>query len=159
MSPTWFTIKSLAMTFVIVSILQLRIGSESKTLEVYFVNWMKSLSASKRIQDVAKGGKELTSDFIREFTTPDGRTIYIKESIKPTSDKRKEASVKKDFMDTGMVQRIISGIKLDIKDLNSNSQTSVKKQVKKEIEKELRNEYEEKFRKAGIDPKTLEPIQ
>lgn len=156
MSPTWYIIKCLAMTFAIVSVLQIRVGSEAKTLEVYFLNWMKSLSASKRIQDVAYGGKELTTDFIREFTTPDGRKIYIRETIQPNTRDQASKSKAESLVDSNLVQRLISGIKLDINDLNADSQNSIKDKLKKDMELEIRKDYEARLRGAGIDPKTLD---
>ena len=154
MSPTWFIIKCLMMTFAIVSALQIRVGTEAQTLETHFVGWMKNLSASKRIQDMANGGKELTTDVIREFTTPDGGKVFIRETINKSSrDKAAEKSV---VVQSGLIHRILDGFKLDISDLNSSAQNSVKDQVKKELEEEMRKEYEGRLKKAGINPKTME---
>jgi hypothetical protein len=142
------------MTFSIVSLLQLRVGSESKTLEIYFTDWMKSLSASKRIQDVAAGGKEMTTDLIREFTTPDGRKVYIHETKK--SLERDKASEKTGIIESGVIQKLMSGLKLDVKDLNASTQLLMKDQIKKEVEKEVIKDYESRLRKSGIDPETLD---
>ncbi len=172
MSPTWFVIKSLFVTFGIVSLLQIRIGADSKTLELYFTDWMKSLSASQRIQDVAQGGKELTTDIIKEFTTPDGSKIYIHEKANSKSNEetqRSKASLQSSknksiyYADTikpetNVIQRLISGLKLDFTDLNDTDKFSVKEQVRKEIEKEVRKDYEARLKKSGIDPKTLDSV-
>ncbi len=159
MSPTWFMIKCLMITFAIVSVLQIRVGSEAKTLEIYFTDWMKNLSASRRIQDVAFGGKELTSDFIREFTTPDGRKISIQESPNPKSRNPASKSIESTAINSNLVQRLMSGLKLDISDLNSSSQEGLKTKLKKDIEREIRKDYDAKLKGAGIDPKTLEPVK
>lgn len=142
------------MTFGIVSLLQLRMGADSKTLEIYFTDWMKSLSASKRIQDVANGGKDLTTDIIREFTTPDGRKVYIHE--KRVTSERDKASEKSGSLDSGVIQKLMSGLKLDMSDLNSSTKLLMKDQIKKEVEKEVIKDYEARLRKSGIDPKTLD---
>ena len=156
MSPTWYVIKCLMLTFGIVSVLQIRVGANAKPLEIYFTDWMKSLSASHRIQAVANGGKELTSDFIREFTTPDGRKIYIQESPKAFQRDTSSKSSKDEVVDSGLIQRLMSGLKLDISDLNNSSQTSIKDRLKKDIELEVRRDYEAKLKSAGIDPKSLD---
>lgn len=153
MSPTWFIIKSLFATFVIISFLQIRVGKESKTLETYFIGWMKALSASKRIQNVAQGGKEMTTDIIREFTTPDGGKVFIRETV---GEKRDKASEKSLVVESGLVHRLLEGFKLDISDLNGKAQSSVKEQVRQELEKEIRSEYEGRLKRAGLNPKTMD---
>lgn len=134
MSVTWFMIKSLFITFVIVSVLQLRIGSQNKTLEAHFTNWMKNLSASKRIQNIAQGGQQLTTDVIKEFTTEDGTQITITK----TEVKRKISNEKKRikdslFKDNEVVSRFVNGFKLELNDLTDEAKDSLKSEVKKEI--------------------------
>lgn len=152
MSPTWFIIKSLFMTFAIVSVLQIKVGSEGKSLESHVVNWMKKLSASQRIQDVAKGGKELTTDIIKEFITADGKKIYIKQS-------RLEEIQNSDgnqAINTNFIKRLISSINLGSGD---TEKLSIRDQIKKDVESEIRKEYEARLKKSGINPKTLDSSQ
>lgn len=162
MSSTWFVIKSLFLTFGIISFLQLRIGSDSKTLEVVFTEWMKNLSASKRIQDVAQGGKNFTSDVIKEFTTPEGHKIYIKENPKPEiqiNNEREIASMPStSILDSKIIKRLIGGLKLDYTDLNEQDQVSIKEQFRHELEKEIKKDYESKLKRSGIDPETLDSV-
>lgn len=171
MSSSWFIIKSLFITFGIVSLLQVEVGKENKTLESYFISWMKSLAASKKIQSIANGGKDLTTDVIREFTTPEGGLIIIHE--KKSSAQREKAGVKAEdkshnesdsntvsrsisSYSASLVQKIIGGLNLGLSDLSLENQNSIKQQIKKELEVQVQKDYEKKLKKAGIDPKTLE---
>lgn len=168
MSSSWFIIKSLFITFGIVSLLQVEVGKENKTLESYFISWMKSLAASKKIQSIADGGKDLTTDVIREFTTPDGGLIIIHEKskteqknsksfvdgIKSTNDNEEARTVSS--YSAGLVKKIMGGLNLGISDLSVENQNSIKQQIKKELEVQVQNDFEKKLKKAGIDPKTLE---
>ncbi len=160
MSSTWFVIKSLFLTFGIISFLQMRFGSDSRTLEVVFTDWMKNLSASRRIQDVAQGGKNFTADVIKEFTTPDGHKIYIQEKINPQIeiDNGRDVANTPSTLDSSIIKRLVGGLKLDYTDLNAKDQVTVKEQFRREIEKEVRKDYENKLKKSGIDPNTLESL-
>lgn len=137
MSVTWFMLKSILATFVIISFLQLKVGKENKTLELHFTQWMKGLSASKRIQNIAEGGQLLTNDVIKEFTTEDGSRVLI---TKP--DVKRHLALEKDrlnqivFKDNKVVSRLVEGFKLDINDLTENAKEKLKEEVRKEIQKE-----------------------
>jgi hypothetical protein len=177
MSSAWFIIKSLFITFGIVSLLQVEVGKDNKTLESYFISWMKSLAASKRILSIANGGKELTTDVIRELTTPDGGLIIIHEkksadgSGRQTKEKTKftKNNKEEDSVDSGLIssrsissysanlmQKIVGGLNIGISDLSIENQKSIKEQIRKELEEQVHKDYEKKLKKAGIDPKTLE---
>lgn len=169
MSPTWFVIKCLLLTFGIVSVLQIKIGNEQKTLELYFTDWMKNMSASKKIHDIANGGKELTSDVIKEFTTEDGQKVYIPQRLLKSKDgsianetkhsndpKRDLANNGESIFDSKIVERLIGGLKLNFMGLQEKDKTSIKDQVRKELEDEIRKDYESRLKKSGLDPKTLD---
>lgn len=151
MSATWFILKSVFISFVIISFLQLKVGSENKTLELHFTGWMKKLSASKRIQEVAKGGKDFTSDVVKEFTTEDGTRIVIHESKKIRDKKSKERS-----NDEKIINKMMNGLKLSLSDLSYKAKQKIKEEAKKELEKEVKEDISKKLKANGIDPKKLE---
>ncbi|MCO5112837.1 MAG: hypothetical protein M9899_01545 [Bdellovibrionaceae bacterium] len=133
MSVTWFMIKSIFVTFVIISILQLRIGKENRTLEVHFTSWMKSLSASRRIQNIAEGGQMLTSDIIKEFTTEDGSRVIITRPVVQQHLKAEGERVKQVLLkDNSSVARFLQGLKLEVGDLTTEAQEKLKEELRKE---------------------------
>lgn len=141
------------MTFVIISVLQLKVGKENKTLEVYFTGWMKSLSASKRIQNIAEGGQAFTSDVIKEFTTEDGSRIIItapevKRRMASEGKKLKQVLLK----DNQSVSRFLQGLKLEVADLSEEAQET----LKDEIRKEVLNEAEKKHKSLSSEAKALD---
>ena len=135
MSTTWFIIKSLLTTFAIISVLQVPIGKKAQTLEIYFISWMKRLSASRQITDVARGGQALTQDFAKEFITQDGHRVIIGG----TGDgKRSVSSDGKIQLNSNLFGRLMKGFKLDLNDLNEKAKEAVRDQVKKELEAQMK---------------------
>lgn len=141
-------------TFAIISFLQVPVGKEAKTLEVHFVNWMKRLSASRQITDVARGGRNLTRDFAKEFITSDGRRIVIKEELEKESlDGDGTPSRGKGQINSSILGRLMKGLKLDMNDLNAKAKTALKDQIKKEIEAQIRGEIEAQKKEEGQEDK------
>lgn len=160
MSVTWFMIKCLIVTFVLMSLLQLKIGSNNNSLETYFKNWMVKLSASKRIQNVAEGGQQISSQVVREFTTEDGTTVYLASPKKPeraqsNSYIEMDGSGQTDkiiIKDNSFFGRIISGFKSQV----SEDSISFKDELKKEVQKEMIKEMDQRMKKSGLEDQTFE---
>ncbi len=77
MSPTWFTIKTLVVTFVVVSLMQISIGG--KSLESRYLSWMKSLALSRDIQGIAEGGKQMSSKIYNKY----GKSVEEEPNAEP----------------------------------------------------------------------------
>lgn len=150
MSVTWFMIKSIFVTFVIISVLQLRIGKENKTLEVHFTSWMKSLSASKRIQNIAEGGQMMTSDIIKEFTTEDGSRVIITKPAVVKQIKEEGRKVSQTLLkDNTSVSRFLKGLKLEMGDLTQEA----KEKLKEEMRQEALNSIDKNKKDPGREAK------
>lgn len=150
MSVTWFMIKSILVTFVIISVLQLKVGKENRTLEMHFTVWMKSLSASKRIQNIAEGGQMLTSDIIKEFTTEDGsRVLITKPNLQRHLAKEKDKMSESLLKDNTSVTRFLQGLKLEVRDLSQEAKNKLKEDLREEVITSLK----EKDKSLGVKTK------
>jgi hypothetical protein len=85
MGDIFFVLKSLALTLIVVLLLQLRVGG--KTLESHSMNWIHESSAVEILQSVAEGGARLIREGfsnVSELIGRSGAPSYI-DSVSESS--------------------------------------------------------------------------